>query len=409
MKILIISHFLPYPPHGGSLQRNFNLIKETSKNNEIYLLTSTQRKLIPDEKNLNESIKALGEYCKYLKVFKIPTDYNRIKWYLLLFLNLFSLIPYSVWRFESKAMIREIKKQLKDNRFDIIQIDTIALAQYAMLAPDLPKILVHQNVESSLLLRRSANEKNPLVKLYLFLQGKKLRRYERKVAPNFDINITVSETDKLEFEKVTPQARFEVVPNATDTEYFKPQGNVRSKDLIFAGGLTWYPNKDAMLYFCNEIFPLIKKRLSGVKMNIIGRYPPRELQRLAMNDRDINLLGYVNDVRGHIAEAAVYVVPIRVGGGTRLKILDAMSMSKAIVSTCIGCEGIEVDDGKDIIVADDPEEFAAQVVDLLRNAEKRIKLGENARKKAVDNYSWSRIAPLFEEVYARAVTQKDIS
>jgi sugar transferase (PEP-CTERM/EpsH1 system associated) len=406
MKILIISHFLPYPPHGGSLQRNFSLLKETAKNHDIHFLTFTQRVLLPDERKVDDSMKVVSQYCRLLKVFKIPTDYNRIKWYLLLFLNLFSLIPYSVWRYRSRAMIKEVRKQLREEHFDLIQSDTIALAQYAMLAPDLPKILVHQNVESSLLLRRSANEKNPLIKLYLFLQGKKLRRYERKVAPNFDINITVSETDKLEFEKIAPQTRFEVVPNATDTEYFKPQRKVRSKDLIFAGGLTWYPNKDAMLYFCNEIFPLIKKKLSGVKMNIIGRYPPREVQRLATNDSDINLLGYVNDVRAHIAEAAVYVVPIRVGGGTRLKILDAMAMGKAIVSTSIGAEGLDVEDGKNILIADDPQEFADKTVKVLTTPVLRQRLEQYARETVKKKYSWETITPRLQRIYSDVVSSK---
>lgn len=405
MKILIISHFIPYPPHGGALQRNFNLLKETAKNHDICLLTFTQRVLLPDRRKIVDSVKIVSQYCKLIKIFKIPTDYNRIKWYLLLFFNLFSLTPYSVWRYRSPAMIREMKKQLSEEHFDLIQIDTIALAQYAMLATDLPKILVHQNVESSLLLRRSANEKNPLVKLYLFLQGKKLRRYERKVAPNFDINITVSERDKLYFEKVTPQARFEVVPNATDTEYFKPQRNVRSKDLIFAGGLTWYPNKDAMLYFCNEIFPLIKKKLSGVKMNIIGRYPPREVQRLATNDSDINLLGYVKDVRAHIAEAAVYVVPIRVGGGTRIKVLDAMAMGKAIVSTSIGAEGLDVEDGKNILIADDPQEFADKTVEVLTTPALRQRLEQYARE-TVKKYSWETITPRLQRIYSDVVSSK---
>ena len=399
MKILIISHFLPYPPHGGSLQRNFNLIKETSKNNEIYLLTFTQRKLIPDEKNLNAGIKALGEYCKYLKVFKISTDYNRIKWYLLLFLNLFSFIPYSVWRFESKAMIREIKKQLKNNRFDIIQIDTIALAQYANFASDLPKILVHQNVESSLLLRRSFNEKNPLIKLYLFFQGQKLRKYEKKVAGKFDVNITVSELDKKEFEGFITDTKFEVVPNGTDTKYFTPKGKIDSRNLVFVGGMPWYPNKDAMIYFCREVYPLIKEKMPDVEMHIIGRYTRQELQRISRDDKSIKLHGYVNDVRHYIHRAGAYVVPIRIGGGTRLKILDAFACGKAVVSTSVGCEGLDVTPGENVLIGDSPSEFADQVVNLLKDETLRMKLGANARKLVMEKYSWEKIGLLQDSIY----------
>jgi sugar transferase (PEP-CTERM/EpsH1 system associated) len=399
MKILIISHFVPYPPHGGALQRNFNLLKEVSKKNEIHLLTFTQKILLPDEIKLQDSIRALKNYCNYIKVLKISTDFSKIRWILLLFFNLFSLTPYSVWRFKSKAMVREIENQLEGSCFDLVQIDTIALAQYAGIAPCLPKVLVHQNVESALLLRRSINEKNPLIRLYLFLQGKKLRRYERRITPTFGLNITVSELDRTEFKKYIPQIRIEVIPNGTDIEYFKPTESVEPNDIIFVGGLTWYPNKDAMLYFCREIFPIIKEKLSGVRMNIVGRYPPREIQKLSANDKDINLVGYADDVRPHIAKAGVYVVPIRVGGGTRLKILDAMAMGKAILSTSVGAEGLEVAEGKDILVANEPEDFANKAVKILTTPALRRYLEKNARETVVKRYAWPKIAKNLEETY----------
>lgn len=401
MKILIISHFVPYPPHGGSLQRNFNLLKEASKANEIYLLTFTQRKLLPDERKLDESIEALKKYSKYLRVFKIPTDYSKIKWYILLFLNLFSFTPYSVWRFKSKAMVGEIKKQLKNNRFDIIQIDTIALAQYADLAPDLSKILVHQNVESSLLLRRSSNEKNPLVKIYLYLQAHKLRNYEQMATRRFDVNITVSLLDKKELGGLTSGAKFRVISNGTDIDYFTPEGKTGSRNLVFTGGMTWYPNKDAMLYFCSEVYPLIKEKMPDVEMCVVGRYPPQRLQKIAREEPSIKLHGYVDDVRGYIHQAAVYVVPIRVGGGTRLKILDAFACGKAVVSTSVGCEGLEVTPGQDILIGDCPSEFANQVINLLKDEGLRMKLGASARKLVMEKYSWKEIGQIQNSIYEK--------
>lgn len=399
MKILLISHFLPYPPQGGSLQRNFNLLKEASKTNEISLLTFTQRKLLPDERKLNESVEALKEYSRYVKVFKIATDYSKIKWYILLFLNLFSFTPYSVWRFKSKTMIGEIKKQLKDNRFDIIQIDTIALAQYANLASDLPKILVHQNVESSMLLRRSSYEKNPLIRLYLFLQGRKLRNHEKKVAIRFNVNVTVSELDKKELEGFIRNTEFEVIPNGTDIEFFAPKNKTDSRNLVFTGGMIWYPNKDAMLYFCKEVYPLIKKKMPDVEMDVVGSFPPQRLQKIAREEPSIKLHGYVDDVRDYIHQAAVYVVPMRVGGGTRLKILDAFACGKAVVSTSVGCEGLEVTPGENILIGDSPNEFANQVVNLLKDEKLRMELGANARKLVVEKYSWKKIGQIQKSIY----------
>lgn len=401
MKILIISHFVPYPPHGGSLQRNFNLLREASKTNEIYLLTFTQKKLLPDERKLSESIETLKEYSKYLKVFKIPTDYSKIKWFMLLFLNLFSSTPYSVWRFKSKAIIREIKEQLKNNHFDMIQVDTVALAGYADLARDLPKILVHHNVESSLLFRRSHNEKNPLVRLYLFLQARKLRNYEKKILSRFTLNITVSELDREELNRLARGAKFEVIPNGTDIDYFTPKGKTDSKHLVFTGGMTWYPNKDAMLHFCSEIYPLIKEKMLDIEMDVVGRFPPQKLQKIARGEPSIKLRGYVDDVRDYVHQAAVYVVPIRVGGGTRLKILDAFACGKAVVSTSVGCEGLEVTPGENILIGDSPDEFANQVINLLRDEKLREKLGANARKLVMEKYSWQKIGQIQRSIYGR--------
>lgn len=398
MKILMIIHFVPYPPHGGCLQRSFNLLRELAKEHEIHLLAFTQRALLPDEESLNESIAALNPYCSDIKVFELPSDRSRIRWYFLLLSNLLSISPYSVWKFKSKMMADEIRRQLATVRFDLIHLDTIDLAQYAGLAPGVPKILNHHNVESELLLRRSSSERNPLARLYLYLQGRKLRRYEKKHAPESDVNLVVSPNDGKQFRGFAPGARFEVVPNGTDTEYFSPRSEEESRELVFAGGMNWHPNRDAMIYFCEEIYPLIKKSVPDVAMNIIGSDPPRRVLACADEDKSIRVHGYVDDVRTHFARSAVYVVPIRVGGGTRLKILDAFASGKALVSMSVGCEGIDVTHGENILIGDTAPDFAGQVVRLLNDGELRWKLEVNARRLAEEKYAWPVIGRNLKEI-----------
>jgi glycosyltransferase involved in cell wall biosynthesis len=174
---------------------------------------------------------------------------------------------------------------------------------------------------------------------------------------------------------------------------------IEKNSLVFVGGMSWLPNLDAMVYFKDEIWPLLKTKLPDIKIAIAGEKPTKELADFSKRDPMFQVKGFVDDVRPFIAEAAVYVVPIRIGGGTRLKILDAMAMGKAIVSMSIGCEGIEADDGKDIIVADEPEDFANKIMALLTDEQRRQSIERNARENAINKYAWGKIGPHLEDVY----------
>jgi glycosyltransferase involved in cell wall biosynthesis len=392
---------MPYPPRGGATLRNYNLIKECAKTHKIHLITFTQEPYLRDPAKLQASIDTLKQCCEEVKVFKIPTDGNKLKWLLLLFFNLFSLLPYSVWRFWSKDMAAAIKDSLARNKFDAVEIGTIALLKYSNLAPGIPKLLVHHNIESELLKRRSKTEKNPLARAYLALQAFKLKRLEIKASKIVDHHTTVSELDKQILLKSCPDIKVTVVDNGVDTEYFTPgDETVEPNTLVYAGGMSWYPNAEAMIYFSQNIWPLLNKEIPDIKMNLIGANPPSELLEFCKTEPQFRMLGFVDDVRPFIRKSAVYIVPITVGGGTRLKILDAMAMGKAIVSTSIGCEGIKTEDGKNIVIADNPAEFARKVMLILGDEQLRAKLSLEARRTAELNYSWAFIAPKLNMVYS---------
>jgi glycosyltransferase involved in cell wall biosynthesis len=194
-----------------------------------------------------------------------------------------------------------------------------------------------------------------------------------------------------------------MVPNGVDVETFRPGNGTARKGIVFVGGMSWFPNADALTYFEGEILPLVRARDAQVKVTWVGRAKPEVIASYAQ--RGIELTGHVDDIRPYVSSAACYVVPLRIGGGTRLKILDAWAMGKAVVSTSVGCEGLEAVDGQNILIRDDPAAFAAAVTTVLRDAGLRQALERNARATAEERYSWNVIGEtmrrLYNEVLAR--------
>ncbi len=408
MKILLISQILPYPPKGGGPQRNYNLLKECSKTNEIHMLAFYRKSHQVNSSKLQEATNAMKQYCEKIEVFKIPADHNRILWYLLLLFNLFSPLPYSVWLYSSRKMKKAVTRYLDTNSYNIMEIGEIGLANYAKLAPEIPKILIHQNVESQLLFRRKKFVGNWLAKGYLWWQSLKLKRFERSAGKLFDFHTTVSEADKKTLLKICPQGRIAIIPNGVDTDYFKATNDkMEPNSLIYVGGMTWFPNYDAMLYFIGEILPLIRAEIPDIRLYCVGRQIDNRFHDMAREEASLKIHGFVDDVRPLITKASVFIVPLRIGGGTRLKIVDALSMGKAIVSTSIGCEGLKVTDGKEIVIADSSDKFAGKVVELLRDARLRNSLMNNARKTALEIYSWKIIAPELIKVYQKAIQSRN--
>lgn len=404
MKILMVWHFLPYPPHGGAAQRNYHMLREISARHEVHLVSFNQSKFLRTEEQIAEATTALGRFCKSIRVFPIPTDSRPLAWYWLLLSNLLSLTPYSAWRFNSQEMREAIRELVSKVKFDVVHIDTIALAGYHELLGEAPWVLNHQNIESELMLRRARQETNLLVKLYLHLQGKKLERYERKMAARASFNAVVSDIDGRQLNVVCPSARWDIVMNGTDTDYFRPSNQPVQPALVFTGGMTWFPNRDAMIWFCREIYPLIKQERPDVELWVIGRFPPPQVQEAARRDSSIKVLGFVEDIRVYTAKAAVYVVPIRVGGGTRLKILDAMASGKAIISTTIGAEGLATTAEVNILIADTPAAFASQVLRVLADGALRSRLELNARQLVESRYAWHAVGEQLQHVYRAAMT-----
>ncbi|MGH7658008.1 MAG: glycosyltransferase family 4 protein, partial [Gemmatimonadales bacterium] len=211
-----------------------------------------------------------------------------------------------------------------------------------------------------------------------------------------DLNIAVSPEDKALFERLSPGVRCEVIPNGVDTDEFRP-AEVPEAGCVFVGGTSWFPNKDALSWYSKEILPLLDELPEQPLTNWVGRASDEEIR--AHSGSSLALTGYVPDIRPYVHQAAVFVAPLRVGGGTRLKILDAWAMGKAVVSTRVGCEGLAVNDGENILIADDSAAFAAAVSRLLRHEDLRRRIGLAARRLVEERYSWKFLGGKIYNLY----------
>lgn len=390
MNILFISTKSPFPLKDGHSLRTFNLLKQASNKHNIFFLTYfLSKEEAADFSHIQAFTKSAQGFPLNVHNHKFLTSFK-------LFLNLFSLNPYVADKFKTRRMTSAIKQILNEEKIDIVHIDLLPLMGFHKIIRKYPIILVSHNVESALLYRRLKHAKNMIVKLFLLLQYYKLYAFEKKQTGRASSCIAVSDKDRELLQKMQPQAKIEVVPNGVDTEYFKPDSLAQENKLVYVGGLDWFPNLDAVKYFSQSIYPELLKLGNNLKVEIIGRLP-RNYKR----DKNFNYLGFIRDVRPYIEKAKVFIVPLRIGGGTRLKILDAMSLEKAIVTTSIGCEGLEVENGTHLIIEDTPEGFARAVEVLLKDDDKRKALGVSARKLAEERYNWEDIALKMDKIYVR--------
>jgi len=402
MNLLWISQNIPYPPKTGVLQRNYNLLREASRLADVYLLAVFKRDILPGEYDLEEARRELGKLCRHIEVVHLPIESSRTALYRMALTSLFTKDPLSVNWVKSPGMRQQLRQLMNKVKFDLVHFDTISLAAYRNEVGQTPKILNHHNIESHLLKRRTLFEKNPLKRLYYALEGEKLERYEKTACAEFDTNFTVSELDKQRLLELVPAARADVIANGVDVEYFNPGAEaVVPGNLLMASGMNWFPNRDAVLYMCNEIWPLLTAQMPELSWTVVGASPPQQVLDLATSDKRVSVTGFVDDVRPYLSRAEIYLCPMRDGGGTRVKILDALAMGKAIVSTTMACEGIDVTPGKNVLFADSPREFVEQIQRLRSDATLRENLGREARKFVVDHYSWPVIGRNLSAIYKR--------
>jgi polysaccharide biosynthesis protein PslH len=403
MKILWLSHLVPYPPKGGALQRSYNLIRELSVYHELDLLAFNQRALISPlfdsvTSGIDEARITLNRFCRRLAFFDIDSDRSVWRRYLLGLKSLFCK-PFTINWLKSESFASKMKDWIEQKDYDLVHFDTISLVPFFHLVPSfIATSLDHHNIESHMLLRRAQNETNLMKRIYFWQEGIRLRRYEQCFCPRFSLNITCSDTDSGRLSEIVPNANIQTIPNGVDLDFFKPQGIFdKTKRLIFVGTMGWYPNINAVLYLAERLWLKLKEKHPDLECDIIGANPPIIIRELSNRFPDFHVYGFVDDVRSYIDAATVYVCPIQDGGGTKLKILDAMAMAKAVVAHPVACEGINIIDNHNILLACDESEFVEHIDLLLNSTEKREAIGREARRLVEEFYGYKAIGRQLSE------------
>ena len=397
MRILAVTTKSPWPLTEGRALRTYNLLKQAAKKHEITLCSFVQ------SEEEQTGVEKLREFCA--DVHSVPL-YLRAPGLSLLFdavLEVFGSAPLHARKYAKRRMRRLLGSLLRSGGYDVLHLDMLHLAELGRVKGAPPVVLVEHNVESQILERRYENETSRLRRIYIRYQQKKLERYEVQQCNRASQVVSVSDDDGALLQELGVTTTITTVPNAVDTEFFSPSSDqYEPNTLVYVGSMAWFPNEDAVDHFFTDILSIVQTRIPEVRLRVIGHIPDRAKVARWQSSSAVELLGFVDDIRPHVARAAVYVVPLRIGGGTRLKILDALAMGKAVVSTAIGCEGLGLRHGVQALVASGPQEFAAHVCQLLTDRDQAARLGQSGRDYVYENFRWEEIAKRMETVYRAA-------
>jgi sugar transferase (PEP-CTERM/EpsH1 system associated) len=399
MRILWLKSDLLLPLDKGGKLRTWHLMRHLARHHEITYLA------FKDPSQPKADIDGMREVAAHLElVTRAEPHKGTLRFYADAAMHLVDPLPYAVGKYRSRGFKERLNSLLATNRFDLIVCDFLFPAVNLPKRLPCPSVIFTHNVESEIWRRHADTKRGAAGKLLYGMQHRRMLRYEKATLARFDGVLAVSDADRDTFAALYPGAichPVHVVPTGVDTAYFAPEASdPASRTLVFTGSMDWLPNEDAMQFFCREILPLIRADEPTVTLSIVGRAPTPAVKRLAA-EHGVQVTGRVEDVRPYMKEAAVYIVPLRIGGGTRLKIFEAMSMGKAVVSTTVGAEGLPVTSGNHLVLADDPPSFAGAVVGLLRDAGRRSALEAAARALVVERYDWSAVAGALEKALRR--------
>jgi glycosyltransferase involved in cell wall biosynthesis len=388
------------------------MISEVSKYHEITLVAFNQAGL------LSASLPGLSDPLEFAKqelltsvesihVMTIPEETIYGGRYFTALKALVRGRAYNMEWLRSKEARQYIIQLLSEKRFDAVHIDTVSLCIYSDLFQKLPVVLNHHNFESAMLESRGRTERNLFKSLYYRYEASRLLNSEVHYCQHSQLNITCSDEDADSMKSAIGGGEFISVPNGVDVSYFYPNPSVAvaRKSLVIVGGLSWYPNREAVEYFIREIWPLIKVRIPEMSVDIIGRGPTPEMLKLAETDELFRVHGFVDDVRDYLWRAQFYLCPIRTGGGTKLKILDALASGCCIIADPFACKGIDVENGVDVVFAQTAESYVDAILELLDNPEKEIGLRDAGPKLIRKHYSYDSIGRHYADTLDHLVAE----
>ena len=408
MKVLLLTPQLPYPPHQGTSLRNFHIIRGLVQECEVSLLSFLE----PGQSTEAEQIGPLAALCQRIETVSVPQRTTGKRLYQLLATRR----PDMAHRLFSQAFNIRLLQMLQADDYDIVQIEGIELARYLPVirqgSPRSKIVFDDHNAETELQRRNFLTDlRQPrrwVAAAYSAEQVRRLRKFERWVCQQADWVTAVSHPDKVHLEKLTgAKTPITVIPNNLDVTQFQlEEANVIPSDIVFSGKMDYRPNVDAVLWFADEVWPIVRKERPSTTFTIVGQKPHARLERLK-NEPGITLTGWVERVEPYLAGANVFVMPFRIGSGTRLKLIEAMAAGKAMVSTAVGAEGFPVEHNRELLLADEAVGFATAVLHLLTHPDERLRLGQAAQQFA-RQYDWRVVVPRFLKIY-RSLTDKPLS
>jgi glycosyltransferase involved in cell wall biosynthesis len=391
LKVLIIDEELPYPLNAGKRIRTWNLLRRLARRHSICLVCYGR----PDD----PAADAVQEAGIRLRLVQPQVNLAGWRLYLRLLFNLFSPYPFSVAKHYSTRFARELRTLLEEESWDLLQCEWTPYARFVSLMSDIPVLMATHNVESQILARRAGHTKNPIARLFFRMQEWKMKRFERRALLQASAVTAVTALDVEELQGWGIEG-ITLIPNGVDLDAYSAAPDAeRENEILALASLDWYPNVDALEYFIEDVFPLLRARRPEVKLRIVGRKPAESLKRRFSGIAGVEFVGEVENVSSHLSRSTVVVVPLRIGGGSRIKILEALAASKPVVSTSIGAEGLDVVSGQHLIVADSPTEFALRTEELLASEAARRELGYQGRKLVDEHYGWDGIASRLEAVW----------
>jgi len=398
MRILWVKAGKMLPVDTGGKIRSYNILRQLAARNEVTLLS-----YYGGRRDYTYEREIKNHFPRAVTVYTAAPDSTMIERGLDYLRRLPQRAPYAVTKFSSPEVRNMLKEWLGENRFDVAVCDFLSVSLNFPTLLETPTVLFQHNVESALWQRQAQHEPNLIKRILFKLEAAKMARYERAAVKRFHHVIAVSEHDREQMSAMTDPSRISVVPTGVDLKQYAASATASATEklIVFVGSMDWEANIDGVDYFCREVWPAVKKSVPAARLRIVGRNPHPRVKRWA-ND-SIEVTGTVSSVVEHYREAAVNIVPLRIGGGTRLKIYEAMATGKATVSTSIGAEGLDVEDGRDILLADTAANFADSVVKLLADEQLRQRIETAAARKAAQ-YDWAMIADRFEEMLGRVRT-----
>ena len=391
MRILWVKFGGLWPLNSGGRLRSFNLLRELSRDHAVTVVTTREQDSPP-----GRIAGQLPDCRAVIEVPYRPVKHRDPRFPLVLAKSWLTGMPVDMERARIPGIASVVKSSLDTGGFDLCIADFLCSLPNVPLDATVPVVLFEHNVEYMIWKRLASTCGSWPRRLILEKEWRRVRRYERQGCAEVERVITVSEADRDLLRSMIPGGSVFAVPTGVDTEYFSPRQDIpERKEVVFVGSMDWFPNEDAMRWFAADVLPALRRRVPDVLVTVVGRNPSVKLTR-DLQAYNVSVTGTVADVRDFIARAAVCIVPLRIGGGTRLKIFEGLAMGKATVTTSVGGEGLPLVDGRDVLIADRPEDFAEKVSALMLDPVRRRQLGESGRELVVRRYGWPRVAKEFE-------------